>query len=358
MQPVRLLSAAGQVAAHLRAELEKGALSGKMHGVDRLAADLGVNSKTVAAALQQLEQEGLLVGQGQGRKRLIVQSSDVVMRPRRVAILSSDPSDRQTDYMVELQHQLEDAGHSVDYADQCMVELDMDLRRIARMVEKTEADAWLVVAGSRAVLQWFSERSQPVFALFGHWRGLPIAGTGPNKVPAIRTAVRLLIELGHQRIVMLVRPRRRLPTPGVPEQAFLDELEAHGLMRGRPDHFNLPDWEETVEGLHHILGELFRVTPPTALIVQEAAIFAGTQQFLARRRILVPEQVSLVCADPDPTFAWCSPSIAHIRWDSRPWVRRIVRWAATVSHGGQDLRQMLNPAEFVRGGTIGPAPLR
>jgi DNA-binding LacI/PurR family transcriptional regulator len=70
----------------------------------------------------------------------------------------------------------------------------------------------------------------------------------------------------------------------------------------------------------------------------------------------VPEDVSLVCSDSDPTFAWCEPSIAHITWDSRPVVRRIVRWVANVSRGREDVRQNFGPAEFIPGGTIGPAP--
>ena len=43
------------------------------------------------------------------------------------------------------------------------------------------------------------------------------------------------------------------------------------------------------------------------------------------------------------------------RWDSHPVVRRIVRWAADVSCGKEDLRQTLTPAEFVPGGSVGPA---
>ena len=99
---------------------------------------------------------------------------------------------------------------------------------------------------------------------------------------------------------------------------------------------------------------MFRVTPPTALIIDEAPFLVAAQQFLARQRMLVPEHVSLVCSDDDPAFAWCRPSVAHMRWDSSQVVRRILRWATNVSHGKQDLRQTLTKAEFVPGGTIGP----
>jgi len=58
------------------------------------------------------------------------------------------------------------------------------------------------------------------------------------------------------------------------------------------------------------------------------------------------------------TFEWCKPSIAHIRWDSRTVVRRIVRWANNVARGKEDKRQTETKAEFVAGGTVGPVPGR
>jgi DNA-binding GntR family transcriptional regulator len=66
MPLLRSLSVSAQAAAHLRAEIERGHWMGKLPGVHQLAAELGVNRKTVEAALRQLEHEGLLQGQGQG----------------------------------------------------------------------------------------------------------------------------------------------------------------------------------------------------------------------------------------------------------------------------------------------------
>jgi LacI family transcriptional regulator len=220
------------------------------------------------------------------------------------------------------------------------------------MVEGIEADAWVVCGGPRELLEWFAARDTPAFALFGRRGGLPLAGTGPDKPSTYATAVRHLLGLGHRRIVLLTRSARRLPQPGAPERAFLDALRTAGIA---PGPYHLPDWEETPAGFHACLGELFRVTPPTALIVDEVGFFFATQQFLARRGRRVPEDVSLVCTDADPHFDWCRPSIAHIRWDSAPVIRRIVNWVANVNRGKADLRQTYTPAEFVPGGTIGPA---
>lgn len=347
------LSVSAQVAAHLRTEMARGVWGGKMPGRDRLAAELGVNRKTVESALRQLEREGVLAGQGAGRKRqIIMPPGGVALRPLQVTILLGEPSDRQQSYIVELRHALANAGHQVSLAGRTLVDLKMEVKRIGRLVERTDADAWVVVAGSREVLEWFAARAVPVFALFGRRRGVPIAAIGPDKVSTTTAATRRLIALGHHRIVTLARPRRRLPQPGAGERAFLEAMTAHGIPTGA---YNMPDWKETVEGFNGCLDSLFRVTPPTALIVDEAPFVTAALLFLARRGLRVPEDVSLVCTDHDPSFEWCDPPIAHIRWNSQPVVRRILQWSTNVSCGKEDLRQTLIPAEFIAGGTIGPA---
>jgi DNA-binding LacI/PurR family transcriptional regulator len=270
----------------------------------------------------------------------------------RIAFLPGETADLGLDYIVELRHRLQQAGDIVQVAGRTVVDLRDDVGRLGRLVRSMDADAWVVLSGSRRVLEWFAGRPEPVFALFGRRGGLPMAAVGPDKPSAVAMATRELIRLGHRKIVLMVRPRRRLPEPGGPEKAFLRELASHGLAVG---DYNLPAWEETPEGFHRCLEELFRVTPPTAMVIDESAFFFATQQFLARRGLRVPEDVSLVATDPHPDFHWCRPSIAHITWESGPLVRRIARWAAHVSRGREDRRQTLTPASFVGGGTVGPA---
>lgn len=350
MKALHIKSVVEQVAAHLRKEVLNGGLAGEMPGIKSLAGELGTNHKTVDAALRLLEKEGLLVPQGSGRRRRINATKGHQRRSLRIAILTHDPLMLSAGYVTELQHLLQEMGFTVFFAEKSLMDMHMNVQRVEQLVKQIDADAWVVVAGSRGVLEWFVGQQIPVFAFFGRRRELPLAGAGPDKVQACRNVVRRLVALGHRRIVFLEQAARRLPKPGLPERTFLEELESHGIATGP---YNLPDWEETPEGLQRLLDSLFQVTPPTAFLIDEAYLFHAVKHHLCQRGIKTPEDVSLVCTDPDPTFKWCRPSIAHIQWDSRPVVRRIVRWAVNVASGKEDLRQTVTQAEFIEGGTIG-----
>jgi DNA-binding LacI/PurR family transcriptional regulator len=343
-----------QVADHLRKELLGGQWIDGMPGQKRLSKQLGISGQTAELALQLLEKEGLLVGQGAGRQRRVERfQGPTENRALRVRILLYEKPDRKSDYLVELFHRLQDAGHDAGFATKTMGDLGMDLKRIARFIEATEADAWVVVAGPRDVLGWFAARSTPAFALFGRMPSVPIAGTGPLKSPAMSAAVRRLAELGHRRIVMLTREERRKPEPGRVERVFLEELRGHGIATGP---YNLPDWVDDPKGFHRCLCSLFNHTPPTALIISTLELYAATQQFLCHRGIRVPQNVSMICSDPNPTYAWCDPTFSHIAYDSAAWPRNIMRWLNNVAHGKDDRRQIFTKAEFIDGGTVGPVP--
>lgn len=354
MNPLRILSPSEQVAEYLKGELLRGRWTTSIPGVPSLAAEMGVNRKTVDAALRQLDSEGILIPRGAGRKRLIgALPEDQLPAPLRLGILPYESADRRIDYIVEIQHMLMEAGHAPFFAAKSLLDLSQDVKRVEQLVRTTEADAWVVMAASTDVLDWFAEgQDLPTFSLFGGGRDPRFAGAGPNKSPAYRDAVRTLVGLGHRRIVLLARTQRRKPVPGESEQTFLDSLKEEGISVGE---YHLPDWRDSKESFLSCLNSLFQVTPPTALIIQEAILFSAAQQFLARRGLRVPEDVSLICTDPDPTFVWCEPTIAHIHWRSRPFVRRIIRWADKVSRGKEDLVKSYAKAEFVNGGTVGPA---
>jgi DNA-binding LacI/PurR family transcriptional regulator len=355
MEPFTPLSAIDQLVAHLRESISTGELSGAMPGIRKLAETLGVSSNTVLAAVEQLEREGFLKPQGHGRPSQIVLPLGFSRPHFRVTLLLYDRDDLQSIYVAEIQQCLNEKGYVVNLADHTLAELGMKVERVARMASQTKTDAWVILSATQEVLEWFVTHSLPTFALFGRFRGLPLAGTGPDKVGAFRASVRRLVELGHRRIVLLQPDHMRKPTLGLLLRETLAELQSHGIQTG---HYNLPDWEQTPEGLRRCLDSLFALSPPTALILDRAYEYIETQQYLAQQGIFTPRDVSLVCTDDDLAFEWCVPPASCIGWDSRPCVRRIVRWVANVASGKDDRRQVFTKANFVERGSIGSAPNR
>jgi DNA-binding LacI/PurR family transcriptional regulator len=355
MRHFQAASLAEQVAHHLREEIRQGSLTRTVPGVHHLASELGIHHTTAEAALKLLEKEGLLLPQGKGRRRRI-QSVDQLSPPSlRIAILPYEDTNFTLHYLIEMQHRLQAAGHTVGFAEKTLRDLGMDAKRVAKFVNACDVDAWIVISGPREVLDWFAQQPKPAFAVFGRRRSVPIASIGPDKLPALLDSLDRLVELGHRKIVMLLREEHRKPKPGFVAQALLDAMKARGLQTGP---YNLPDWKDNGDDFRRCLDALFRVTPPTALIIDEPFLFHVTQYHVSGMRLRIPADVSLVCADPDPTFSWIRPSIAHVRWDSGKVVQRVVQWANKVARGADDRRQSLIKAVFVDGGTIGPVPGR
>lgn len=353
MAELHVRSATEQVADYLRGELLQRRWTGQLPGSNWLARELAVGHNTLDAALALLEAEGLLVPQGKGRRRRIDLGNLRDTGGLHLELMLHEAGDRKWSYVIELIYRLQAAGHTTGFADRTLFDMGMEPKRVARLVEATQADVWLVLGGSREVLEWFAARPQPAYALFGRQPSVDIAGVGIYKTAALTAAVARLVALGHRRIVMLTRPERRRPEPGVYEKRFLEMLEGHGIPTGP---FNLPDWENDPTSLRDCLDALYAHTPPTALILSEPQLYFAVQQHLTRRGLDAPRDVSLLCGDGDVLFDWLEPQVAHLRWDAARLSRHVLRWVRQVAQRQDDRRQSLIQAEFVPGGTLGPVP--
>ena len=354
MPKKRLASMTEQVTDLLRQGMVEGRWHEVLPGRDRLATELGCSHWTVEQALRQLAREGLLVSEGPGKPRRIqLDASQQTGRVLRVRILLYERSDRKVDYLMELLSRIQDLGHDAVFTQKSLHDLGMDAQKVAKYVKSNPADAWIIIAGSRPILDWFSQQDTPAFALFGRLVHVDMASTSPKKADAVLEVVDRLVELNHRRIVMIAREERRKPMPGYLEQLFLERLEFQGISTGT---FNLPDWGDSPEDLAEGLDSLFASTPPTALIVGEPMIYLGIVQKLATMGLSTPKDVSLICMDHHNIFDWTRPPVTHIVWDEEPIIKRVVHWVKGVAQGKPDRRKNSYLARLVMGGTVGPAP--
>jgi DNA-binding transcriptional ArsR family regulator len=343
---IRLLTHSEQLAAHLREEILRGRWQGEMPGAARLQAKLGVNQTTINQALGLLEEEGLLVSRGNRRRRQIIIPHGVMRAGMRVGILLYEPEDREVPLWIEVRHRLMDEGVTVFIPPKTLSCMGMDVAKVAKLVEAAEADAWIVLCAPGKVLEWFEKQATPAIAFAGQYpRGMKMAAVAPGRDQSMLDLIERLAGLGHRRIVLLTGS-------GAKPISFIRGLEDHGIPVG---DYNLPSLERSPDGLRRCLDSLFGMTPPTALLIDESAIFLAVQGELARRGIFAPKDISLVSLDGDPAFKWHRPPVAQIRWEMEPVIRHIFRWVMNVSIRKVDRRSVYTKSVFIDGGTIGPA---
>lgn len=354
----RPLSRAEQAAEQLKQLVSDGSLGPELPGVETLAVECGVSPVTMRQGLRILEREGFVSNLGPGRRRTVQGSLRQSTRGRSLQVGMLSSSGRESidlgyrKVLDVFESELFSQGHRFFILPVTQRDLGYDTGRIIKRVEKEKVDLWLVESAQAELLRWFANRPQPVFACGGQFLDIPgLPATGSATVPVTMDTVRRLCQLGHRRIVCLkagpLRKNLRF------RQILFTTLEESGI---KPSNYNLPDWEETPEGLHQLLDSLFRVSPPTALIVASPVWMQGVLSFLALRGYKTPDHVSLVCERYDPGLEWCRPQITHFQHDDDGALRILRRWMKGMMDGKPYTKQTLLSVEVVPGGTVGPAP--
>lgn len=349
-----------QAAAFLREAIATGRIAGVLPPMLKLSADAGVSVGTIHKAIGRLATEGLISVTGKGRGMKITvkarRGKKAGMRSLRVGILLSEKfhaESVETQMILNrLAHDLEAAGHSPFFSLKTQIELKENPTRILASVRTQEADAWIAFASSYEVLRALLRLKVPVLDFAGALRDLEIASTSIRTGRATQSCVRQLVGLGHRRIVMICGPVLRGNSP-LPERPFARELEANGIHAGQ---YNMPDWDNSADGLQDLLKALFHLTPPTAIISDEFRVTAAILAFAASRGLRIPHDFSLVTISPSGDMEWMRPKPATFVYDLTPLNNRIVKWINACATSRQDRDAIRFEATFDPAESIAPPP--
>ena len=117
--------------------------------------------------------------------RHTLDKTSVRKRVLRIGLLMNDTWVRQSplsiQLLVKLQKTIEDAGFTLFFSQASQVTLQHNVRRISHYISKNPADAWVVYAAQRNVLEWFSRQAWPSLAVAGRRSQVPIASVGRTK---------------------------------------------------------------------------------------------------------------------------------------------------------------------------------
>lgn len=167
----------------------------------------------------------------------------------------------------------------------------------------------------------------------------------------MRDAVNMLLGLGHRRIGLVLGPALRFT-----RERLAGVHEAHHDAGLDPDLIVYEGRLDESHGRSGLSNMLDDARPPTAVITAGNQLLAGALTEIRRRRISMPDQLSLVSCDDVALARLMVPPIAVVRRDTRELGRTAAELLLGQLRDDESPRTVVLPTEFVARESIGRAP--
>jgi hypothetical protein len=356
MKPISRTRTQDLAAAELREGILAGQWSGRLPGARVLAKRLGVSPPTVAAALEGLAAEGLLLKPGE---RQAYQVADT-RRPapaaggaKRLLILTpEEPSaliETSRRILEVLRIRMLGKGWLVDSQVVDFLHVKRPQRAWDRIIQADHDSRVIALYGRQALAEWALRRKVRMFFLGGTPGGLPIPMVAVKSTRLLEIALLRLTALGHWKVVIPLCDRA-----GTFKEAMREVtrrvIEASGHHYVASYHNPESDYL-TPDVTGRIIESAFAVDPPTALVFLDWKELVTAHCVLSKLRLSVPADVSLVLLNDQMEAEWFQPALCRFRFPERRLVNTMVAWLeGRLAQGGSG--RITLPAEFIEGGTM------
>jgi LacI family transcriptional regulator len=221
---------------------------------------------------------------------------------------------------------------------------------LARLVEKNHHDCWILMLSHYALQNWFMKQDLPCLICGSIYPGIRLHSVDYDYRAVCRHATGKLIALGHRRIVFL---NRRLRAAGdLESEAGLLE----GVRTSSQEHVEarVVYHDDNVESVSPLVKKLIAAPQaPTGIIVANSYCYLSVMSTLARARLRVPEDISLISRDDDPYLSYLDPEPARYIYDGAGLARKIMLQIRSLLKGGiTKLDPVRLAARFVEGASM------
>lgn len=349
-----------QTVRALRSALAEGVWGNLLPGEHRLCSLLHVSRTTLRAALQKLEEEGL-IQTAQGQRRRIVEGQCKFTEnfaPRKFGILSSEPLDAISQYAVVLYHEI----FRCLRAQQCEVEFYSDRRLhravpdklLRQFVEESRSQFVLLFSVHRGIQRWFQENKIPAFVVGHRYEGIDLPALDIDNAAISRHAAAAFLARGHQQFVLL-RPKTDFAGDLVTEDVFVRTLEADKRYQGNVTVLCV---EMTREGHNRTFEHFLRLKHlPTAVFISNADCAIAFASRLQSAGMKIPHQVSIVSRESNMALDHFHPDITRYGKSVLTEARKLATLLTCfVTQSLLRPSQDLIMPDFHRGATLGPVP--
>jgi LacI family transcriptional regulator len=323
-----------QVAGAIRGKIDDGVWAQRLPGERALAGELQVSRKTLRKALAHLRSEGVLRTASASGHAIVPRAGRTRRRPPRdaqVFFLSPLPLERMRPFTVlwvdqlrarlaERRVQLRLLAAPACFGPQARTHL-------ARLAAQQPADCWVVAGSTETVQRWFQSSGAPCVLAGSCHAGIDLPNVDLDHAALGRHAAGVLLAAGHRRIALLLeRPERA--GDAQTREGFMLGVQA---ARERDAECIVAALPEEPAAIHAAVQRLLaRGHPPSALFISHARDYLSVMCALARLRLRVPEEVSLLLRDDEPFLQALLPAPNRYAFPHQIFARRMGRLLAEV----------------------------
>lgn len=330
--------------------------TGTLPGYRKLCDLLGVSPRTVHSALDLLERRKVIMPSTQGRPRQICssisRSGNNAKDRKTLLIIASTPlqmQDLATRTIVESIHRrFSNKGWDIDFVTHREYAKGKPGKAMEQLYLEHRHHRWLAVMPAMAIVQWCQAHELRTICLGGHLPELGPPGLGVSRSEMLAQGVHEFHQAGHSRICAMVNLESEMV-----RNLTLTTLHIAFDKAGIPFHenYNLVQLTDTSPDIFcRALDNLFKYSPPTALIVTESYQIASIYSYCMSKKLRIPEDISIIVTQESRHLEWFRPVPAFYRMPIRQYVNKISRW---IEHYPTRLSKVhLLGAELEWGGSI------
>lgn len=303
----------------------KGEWSEILPGHRVMMKQYGVSARTTLAAIEILQQRGVISRSRQGARRTILSTyHPTEKREKNLLLIDNKGSSSGEDLRQYEAYRAtwEEHGGKVISTRFDFARYRRPRTLLANAVANYAADALLLHVPP---IQWTKAAASlcPVFLSGGQWSGAAITGVGYDLGRVMTEWIVKLRAIGHERIFIPL---------SVPSQEFAAHVrdciaKEWGL---RPNSPILNDFctimnERIPETWQHCWQRAFTMIRPTAVIVTDDLLYLSLSGYCARNGIQIPRDVSIVCLESTEHLEWCNPTPTRMRFpidSATAWFRK------------------------------------
>ena len=298
-------------------------------------------------ALRLLEAEGILSKAEKGKSREILTGSSKPLKPsstsaiyQKITIVLGFPrtehiaNDR--DVLRYIEERLVKLGKEFDEIVFQISDDASSARFVKEIIPHHQTDLYIFMGAFGSIASLLQERGIAAIYLGGAFDAKDIPLIGYSATRMFSEALDKLYVYGHRRIISLLQEAL------IDEGSSLSTVESHlhehykklGILSS---NYHIPK-KVKMDQLYETLEDIFRITPPTALIIEEIEYMPIVCSFFMKNKISFPEDVSLICLGQDESLAHYHPPITHTVKSPIAAGKRVIHTIRLLTNNYPDIR--------------------